>query len=70
MPIRPNSASTWAASLAPERIVPRTSGYIVRGIQLRAAVESGKKGLAAAVRASRGLFAVPSRMDAIAALSF
>lgn len=56
--------------LGPERIVPRTSGYIVRGIQLRAAIESGKQGLASAVRASRGLFASPGRMDAIAALSF
>jgi len=52
------------------RIVPRTSGYIVRGIQLRAAIESGKKRLASAVSVSTGLFARGCRMDAIAALSF
>lgn len=56
--------------LGPSCIVPRTRGYIVRGIRLRAAIESSKKGLASAVRASRGLFAAPVRLDAIAALSF
>ena len=52
------------------RIVPRTSGYVVRGIQLRGAIESGRKRLASAVRASGSLFAGRPRMDAIAALSF
>jgi anti-anti-sigma regulatory factor len=51
-------------------IVPRTSGYVVRGIQLRGAIESGRKRLASAVRASGSLFAGRPRMDAIAALSF
>ncbi len=59
-----------ACILGPDSIVPRTGGHIVRGIQLRAAIESGKRQLATAVRMSRNLFAVPSRMDAIAALSF
>ncbi len=59
-----------ASILGPGRIMPRTSGYIVRGIQLRSAIETGKQQVASAVRLSRGLFAVPTRMDAIAALSF
>jgi anti-anti-sigma regulatory factor len=59
-----------ASILGPGRIMPRTSGYIVRGIQLRGVLESGKKQLASAVRMPRGLFAVPTRTDAIAALSF
>ncbi len=59
-----------ACILGADSIVPRASGYIVRGIQLRSAFESGKRQLATAVRMSRNLFAVPSRMDAIAALSF
>jgi anti-anti-sigma regulatory factor len=59
-----------AAILGSDRIVPRTSGYIVRGIQLRAVLEAGKKQAATAVRMPRGQFAAPARMDAIAALSF
>jgi anti-anti-sigma factor len=58
------------AILGGDRIVPRTSGYVVNGIQLRAALEAGKKQIVAAMRMPRGLFAAPARMDAIAALSF
>jgi len=59
-----------ASLLGPDSVVPRTGGYIVRGIQLRGAIESGKKGLATAVRMSRNLFVAPGRTDAIAAVSF
>jgi anti-anti-sigma regulatory factor len=59
-----------AGILGDDSIVPRTSGYVVNGIQLRAAIESGKKRLASSVSVSTGLFARGCRMDAIAALSF
>ena len=59
-----------ASILGAARIVSRTSGYIVQGIQLRAAIESGKKRMASAVSLPAGLFARGPRMDAIAALSF
>jgi anti-anti-sigma regulatory factor len=59
-----------ACLLGAERIVPRTSGYVVSGIRLREAIESGGRRLASAVRASGSLFAGARRLDAIAALSF
>jgi anti-anti-sigma regulatory factor len=59
-----------AAILGSGRIAPRTSGYIVRGIQLRAAQEASKKQAAPSARMPRGAFAAPARSDAIAALSF
>jgi anti-anti-sigma regulatory factor len=59
-----------ACILGADRIVPRTSGYVVSGIQARAAIESGGKRLASAIRASGSIFAPARRMDAIAALSF
>jgi anti-anti-sigma factor len=59
-----------AAILGPGYIMPRTSGYILRGIRLRSVLERGKKPAAATIRLPRGLFAEPTRMDAIAALSF
>jgi anti-anti-sigma regulatory factor len=59
-----------ASILGADRIVPRTSGYVVSGIQPRAAIESGGKRLASAIRASGSVFAPARRMDAIAALSF
>jgi len=59
-----------ACILGADRIVPRTSGYVVNGIQFRAAIECGRKQLAVAVRASGSIFAPARRMDAIAALSF
>lgn len=59
-----------ASILGPDSIVPRTGGYIVKGIQLRGAIESGKRQLATAMRMSRNLFAAPGRMDAIAAVAF
>jgi anti-anti-sigma regulatory factor len=59
-----------AAILGPGRIMPRTSGYIVRGLQLRATIERGKEQVAEVIRLPRGLFSVPSRRDAIAALCF
>jgi anti-anti-sigma factor len=58
-----------AAILGPGRIVPRTSGYLIKGIQLRGA-KAGKKQPAPVARLSRGQFVEPARMDAIAALSF
>ncbi len=59
-----------ASILGADRIVPRTSGYVVSGLRLREAMESGRSRLASAVRASGSLFARARRMDAIAALSF
>jgi anti-anti-sigma regulatory factor len=59
-----------AAILGPGCIVPRASGYIVKGIQLRGCAARGTKKTEAAIRMRRGQFAEPSRADAIAALSF
>ncbi len=59
-----------ATILGSGRIMPRTSGYILKGIQLRSALKTGKKQAASAVRMPRRLPAAPARMDAIAALSF
>ncbi len=59
-----------ACLLGADRVVPRRNGYVVRGIQFRSAIESGRSRLASAVRASGRLLAASRRMDAIAALSF